>query len=79
VKQDNKATNHVSHIDANASYMPYHAFDASFVLMKNKFGRVVALYVGPCHKRHNNYVWVPKVLVTSVKGPKQVWVPKNKA
>jgi hypothetical protein len=78
VKQDNKASNHVSHIDANASYMPYHAFDASFVLMKNKFGRVVALYVGPCHKRHNTYVWVPKVLVTSVKGPKQVWVPKNK-
>jgi hypothetical protein len=28
VKQDNKATNHVSNFDANASYMPYHAFDA---------------------------------------------------
>jgi hypothetical protein len=23
-------------------------------------------------------VWVPKVLVTNVKGPKQVWIPKNK-
>jgi hypothetical protein len=46
VKQDNKSTNHASHasnIDDNASYMPYHSFDAYYVLMKNKFGRVVAL------------------------------------
>jgi hypothetical protein len=34
VKQDHKATNHVSNIDADTSYMPYHAFDASYVLMK---------------------------------------------
>jgi hypothetical protein len=82
VKQDNKATNHASHtsnLDANTSYMPYHAFDASFVLMKNKFGRDVALYVWPHHKRPKTYVWVPKVLVTNMKGPKQVWVPKNRA
>jgi hypothetical protein len=81
VKQDNKATNivsHVSNIDANTYYMPYHTFDASFVLMKKKFGRVVALYVGPRHKRYNTCVWVYKVLVTNVKGSKQVWVPKNK-
>jgi hypothetical protein len=75
VKQDNKATNHVS----NVSYMPYHAFDVFYVLMKNKYGKVIALYVGPHHKRPKTYVWVPKVLVTNVKGPKQVWVPKNKA
>jgi hypothetical protein len=25
------------------------------------------------------FVWVPKVLVSNVKGPKIVWVPKNKA
>jgi hypothetical protein len=65
VKQDNKATNYISNVDANA-------FDASYVLMKNKYGKVIALYIGPCHKRHNTCVWVPKVLVTSVKGPKQV-------
>jgi hypothetical protein len=29
VKQEHKANNHVSNVDANASYMPYHAFDAS--------------------------------------------------
>jgi hypothetical protein len=79
VKQDNKATNHVSNVDANASYMPYHAFDASYVLMKNKHGKVIALYVGSHHKRPKTYVWVPKVLVTNMKGHKQVCVPKNKA
>jgi hypothetical protein len=76
VKQDIKATNHISNIDANSSDMPYHIFDASYVLMKNKFGKVMALYVGPCHKRHNTYVWVSKVLMTNVNGPKQVLVPK---
>jgi hypothetical protein len=73
VKKDNKATNNVSHVsnvDANAFYMPYHTFDASHVLMKNKFGRVIVLYVGPHHKRYNTCVWVPKVLVTNVKGSK---------
>jgi hypothetical protein len=79
VKQDNKATNHISNFDANASYMLYHAFDASYVLIKNKHKKVIALYVGPHHKRHKTCVWVPKVLVFNVKGPKQVWVPKNKA
>jgi hypothetical protein len=79
VKQDNKATNHVSNFDANASYTPYHAFDASYILMKNKHGKVIALYIGPHHKRPKTCVWVPKVLVTNVKGSKQVWLPKNKA
>jgi hypothetical protein len=73
VKKDNKATNHASYasnVDANTSYVPYHAFDASYVLMKNKFGRVVVLYVGPHHKRPKTCVLVPKVLVTNVKGAK---------
>jgi hypothetical protein len=82
VKKDNKATNHASYasnIDANVSYMLYHAFDASYVLMKNNFGRFVALYVGLHHKRHKTCVWVSKVFVTNMKGLKQVCVPKNKA
>jgi hypothetical protein len=62
VKQDNKATNHISNVDANASYMLYHDFDASYVLMKNKYGKIIALYVGPCHKRHNTCVGCPKCL-----------------
>jgi hypothetical protein len=81
VKQDNKVANHVSHVtnvDVNISYMSYHVFDASYVLMRNKYGNVIALYVGPHHKRTKTCVWVPKVLVTNVKGPKQFMVPKNK-
>jgi hypothetical protein len=79
LKQDHKATNHVSNVDADTSYMPYHAFDASYAPIKNKHGKVIALYVGPHHKRAKTCVWVPKVLATNVKGPKKVWVPKNKA
>jgi hypothetical protein len=38
-----------------------------------------AKYVGGKHKGSKTCVWVPKVLVSNVKGPKTVWVPKNKA
>jgi hypothetical protein len=41
--------------------------------------KVVAKYVGGKHKSSKTCVWVPKVLVSNVKGPKTVWVPKNKA
>jgi hypothetical protein len=79
VKQDKKETNHVSNFDANAYYMSYHVFDAFYVFMKNKREKVIALYVGPHHKRPKTCVWVPKVLVSNVKESKQGWVPKNKA
>jgi hypothetical protein len=69
VKQDHKATNYVSNVDANTSYMPYHAFDACYVLLKNKHGKIITLYVGSHHKRPKPCVWVSKVLVTTVKGP----------
>jgi hypothetical protein len=52
--------------------MSYHDFDASYVLMRNKFGRVVALYVGPHHKRSRTFMWVPKCLVINMRGPKQI-------
>jgi hypothetical protein len=73
MKQNINNTNHVSYIfNANASYVShisYHNFDAFYVLMRNKFGRVVALYVGPHHKRSNTCVWVPKCLVTNMRAP----------
>jgi hypothetical protein len=78
-KQSHNNTNDAS--NANASYvshLSYHEFHASYVLMRNKFGRIVAVYVGPHHKRSKTSVWVPKYLVTNLKGPKQIWVPKNK-
>jgi hypothetical protein len=53
-KQSLNNTNHVSYAsNVNASYVShvsYHEFDASYVLMRNKFGRIVALYVSPHHK-----------------------------
>jgi hypothetical protein len=58
-KQSLNNTNHV--IYANASYvsnMSYHDFDASYVLMRNKFGKVVTLYVGPHHKGSKTCVCV---------------------
>jgi hypothetical protein len=81
-KQSTKITNNVSHSYTNTSHVShisYHNFDASYVLMRNKIGKVVALHIGPHHKRPKTCVWVPKVLVSNVKGPKQIWVPKNKA
>jgi hypothetical protein len=82
-KQSLNNTNHVSYAsNDNASYvshMSYHEFDASYVLMRNKFGRIIALYVRPHHKRSKTCVWVLKCLVTNMIGPKQIWVPKNKA
>jgi hypothetical protein len=55
-------TSHVSHVS-------YHDFDASDVLIRNKLGKNIALHVGPHHKRSNTCVWVPKYLVTNLRGP----------
>jgi hypothetical protein len=46
--------------------------------MRNKIGKIVALHIGPHYKRSETCVWVPKVLVSNVKGPKQVWVSKKR-
>jgi hypothetical protein len=56
----------------------FKTFDASFVLT-NKSGKVVAKYVGGKNKSPNTCVWVPKVRVSNVKGPKTIWVPKDMA
>jgi hypothetical protein len=56
----------------DASHEPelsFKTFDASYVLT-NKFGRVVAKHVGGRHKSPKTCVWVPKVLVSNVRGPK---------
>jgi hypothetical protein len=63
---------------SNEPNISFKTFDASYVLT-NKSGKVVAKYVGGKHKGSKTCVWVPKVLVSNVKGPKTVWVPKNKA
>jgi hypothetical protein len=76
-----KTTNNASYSYANAShisYMLYHDFEASYVLMRNKFGKIIALHLGPHHKRSKTYVWVPKCLVTNLRGLNQTWIPKKK-
>jgi hypothetical protein len=67
-----------SPIALNEPNVSFKTFDASYVLT-NKSGKVVVKYVGGKHKGSKTCVWVPKVLVSNVKGPKTVWVPKNKA
>jgi hypothetical protein len=74
VKMPKKKTPTASH-GPNVSFK---TFDASYVLT-NKSGKVVAKYVRGKHKGSKTCVWVPKVLVSNVKGPKTIWVPKNKA
>jgi hypothetical protein len=58
--------------------MFYHTSDATYFLTK-KYGKVVAKYVGPRLKNTKSCVWVPKVLVTNVRGTKLTWVSKNNA
>jgi hypothetical protein len=66
-------------INASNEYnISFKTFDASYVLT-NKSGKVVPKYVGGKHKSPKTCVWVPKVLVSNVKGHKTVWIPKNKA
>jgi hypothetical protein len=67
-----------SPIASNEPNISFKTFDASYVLT-NKSGKVVAKYVGAKHKGSKTCVWVPKVLVSNIKGPKTISVPKNKA
>jgi hypothetical protein len=64
-------------VASNDSNISFKTFDASYVLT-NKSGKVVAKYVGGKHKGSKTCVWIPKVLVSNVNGPKTVWVPKIK-
>jgi hypothetical protein len=75
-------TNHIKmpkkkNVASNGYRISFKTFDASFVLT-NKSGKVVVKYVGGKHKSPKTCIWVPKVLVSNVKGPKTVWVPLDK-
>jgi hypothetical protein len=86
-KNEASSSRHATHIKmpkkkipaaSNEHNVSFKTFDVSYVLT-NKSGKIVAKYVRGKHKSSKTYVWVPKVLVSNVKGPKTVWVPKNKA
>jgi hypothetical protein len=46
VKQDNKETNHISNVDVNAYYTLYHAFDASYILIKINMEKLLLCMLG---------------------------------
>jgi hypothetical protein len=86
-KNEASSSGHTTHVKMPKKKIPnasndhnisFKTFDASYVLT-NKSGKVVAKYVGGKHMNPKTCVWVPKVLVSNVKGPKTIWVPKNKA
>jgi hypothetical protein len=86
-RNEASSSRHSTHIKMHKKKIPsasnehcisFKTFDASFVLT-NKSGKVVVKYVGGKHKSPKTCVWVPRVLVSNVKGPKTVWVPKNNA
>jgi hypothetical protein len=86
-KNEASSSRHSTHIKmpkkkipnaSNEHNISFKTFDASYVLT-NKSGKIVAKYVGGKHKSPKTCVWVPKVLVSNVKGPKTIWIPKNKA
>jgi hypothetical protein len=73
--------------DCTDSKIMHASIDLSYVLVKSSKGNVYAKFVGK--NRNHTYIynngidpkrksiWVPKVLVTNLHGPKQVWVPKR--
>jgi 3D (Asp-Asp-Asp) domain-containing protein len=81
-KNETSSSRHSTHVKmpkkkspatSNEHNVSFKTFDASYVLT-NKSGKIVAKYVGGKHKGSKTCVWVPKVLVSNVKGPKTVWV-----
>jgi hypothetical protein len=86
-KNETSSSRHTTHVKLPRKKIPtssnehnvlFKTFNASYVLT-NKSGKVVAKYVGGKHKSSKTCVWVPKVLVSNVNGPKTIWVHKNKA
>ena len=60
------------------AHAPQQNLTSCFVLKSNNRGEVVAKYVG---KETNIYlntsIWVPKILVTNMQGPKNIWGSKS--
>jgi hypothetical protein len=50
----------------------------SYVLTCAKDGHVFARYIGSSYEDYYWSIWVPKTLVTNMRGPIQKWVPKSK-
>ena len=48
-----------------------------YVIKKNTNGKVVAHKVGKKERSWNYSIWVPKGIITNMKGPQMVWVPMD--
>jgi hypothetical protein len=75
-KNEASSSRHTTHVKiprkkspatSNEHNVSFKTFDASYFLT-NKSGKAVAKYVGGKHKSPKTFVWVPKVLVSNVKG-----------
>ena len=53
-------------------------FNLSYVLCHASDGHVYAKFVGSPHEYIEWSIWVPKTLVTNIKGPITKWAPKTK-
>ena len=53
-------------------------FNPSYVLCRASDGHVYARFVGSSYEYIEWSIWVPKNLVTNIKGPITKWVPKTK-
>ena len=53
-------------------------FNPSYVLCRASDGHVYAKFVGSPYEYIEWSIWVPKTLVTNIKGPITKWVPKTK-
>ena len=53
------------------------AFNAHYMLRKDSNGKMKVMFLGPSNKNRPKKIWVTKSLVEKVKGPQQVWVPKQ--
>ena len=49
----------------------------AYIIKKKANGKVVAHKVGKQERSWNHSIWVPKNVITNMKGPQMVWVPKE--
>jgi hypothetical protein len=49
----------------------------SYAMKKRKYGKLVAHKVGKKDWSWNRSIWMPKEVITNMKGPEMVWVPKK--
>jgi hypothetical protein len=55
------------------------AFNTHYMLRKDSSEKMKVMFLGPPNKNRPKKIWVAKSLVEKVKGPSQVWVPKQNA